>query len=711
MSGECNDAAGAGAAPGANTKTHIRRPMNAFMIFSKRHRALVHQKHPNSDNRTVSKILGEWWYSLAAPEKQKYQDLAHKVKEAHYKQHPDWKWCSKSGAPPPGSENLEEESTAEAGGSALSTGPGSPGGSHVAKKRRSKASESDLEQALMALPLIKHATENSNSCDSEVKDTAELLSAGAKSQAKGSANPEMAMIMALAKEAVNDKKEQQLHQQQHPKANKSSPEQSQAINSPSFITTKYKNMFKPNSPQPSLSAPPTQQRSPVIFSALTPNPSIEVHPSSGTPSSASYSSSVTPSSMGTSPEDTAPPKFYTTIMNLKSGSISVSTPPGSLSLTVASSPKLETALSLEKKFVLAPTPAQLGKRKPRPSGGGTDSESGTPTTSEAKPITSETMKEEAENQQTRRLSADFDTSDELVIDTTANCDDEDSNNATDLVLSVEEVPKQAAPTEKVTDAPASVPEEHKFELPREEGAGSFGRGDAMAKILEEVNFDRHFHNLPEFDPTGHASVVTPTTPLQLSPSMTAAFVSSYRKRQQRKQHLAALAAAVNSASASNCSRTPPDSLSPAFTVKTPEAISAGPTSATAANTFFGPNFNITEAITSTLSPTVPPTSAVPPSSVSSLALNYADLNSPRTPLLGKAFIRSAIWNSQKHSAFNLYLDPDNVNSKGGGAHSGSSVRKILDQRRQLVMQFFSEKGLFPTSKLWVGVILAFRIEV
>lgn len=38
------------------SKQHIRRPMNAFMIFSKRHRAIVHQKHPNSDNRTVSKV-------------------------------------------------------------------------------------------------------------------------------------------------------------------------------------------------------------------------------------------------------------------------------------------------------------------------------------------------------------------------------------------------------------------------------------------------------------------------------------------------------------------------------------------------------------------------------------------------------------------------------------------------------------------------------
>ncbi|EFN68385.1 Putative transcription factor capicua [Camponotus floridanus] len=76
-------------------KERIRRPMNAFMIFSKRHRALVHQRHPNQDNRTVSKILGEWWYALKQDEKQKYHELASEVKEAHFKAHPDWKWCSK----------------------------------------------------------------------------------------------------------------------------------------------------------------------------------------------------------------------------------------------------------------------------------------------------------------------------------------------------------------------------------------------------------------------------------------------------------------------------------------------------------------------------------------------------------------------------------------------------------------------------------------
>ncbi|KAJ3598704.1 hypothetical protein NHX12_000727 [Muraenolepis orangiensis] len=106
--------------PGKREKDHIRRPMNAFMIFSKRHRALVHQRHPNQDNRTVSKILGEWWYALGPKEKQKYHDLAFQVKEAHFKAHPDWKWCNKDrkkssseGRGVPGGKDARERSMSE----------------------------------------------------------------------------------------------------------------------------------------------------------------------------------------------------------------------------------------------------------------------------------------------------------------------------------------------------------------------------------------------------------------------------------------------------------------------------------------------------------------------------------------------------------------------------------------------------------------------
>lgn len=36
---------------------HARRPMNAFLIFCKRHRGLVREKYPNLENRRVLKCL------------------------------------------------------------------------------------------------------------------------------------------------------------------------------------------------------------------------------------------------------------------------------------------------------------------------------------------------------------------------------------------------------------------------------------------------------------------------------------------------------------------------------------------------------------------------------------------------------------------------------------------------------------------------------
>jgi len=71
---------------------HIRRPMNAFMIFSQRQRPLIHQQYPNCDNRAVSKMLGERWYSLSATEKNDYHKIASQLKQDHFKANPSWRW-------------------------------------------------------------------------------------------------------------------------------------------------------------------------------------------------------------------------------------------------------------------------------------------------------------------------------------------------------------------------------------------------------------------------------------------------------------------------------------------------------------------------------------------------------------------------------------------------------------------------------------------
>jgi SOX transcription factor, putative len=66
--------------------------MNAFLIFCKRHRSVVKQKYPHLENRSITKILGEWWAGLDSEEKQKYTELARTYKEAFMRANPHFKW-------------------------------------------------------------------------------------------------------------------------------------------------------------------------------------------------------------------------------------------------------------------------------------------------------------------------------------------------------------------------------------------------------------------------------------------------------------------------------------------------------------------------------------------------------------------------------------------------------------------------------------------
>lgn len=58
---------------------HARRPMNAFLIFCKKHRPIVRKKFPSLENRGVTRILGEWWALLEDSDKESYTTLAKEV--------------------------------------------------------------------------------------------------------------------------------------------------------------------------------------------------------------------------------------------------------------------------------------------------------------------------------------------------------------------------------------------------------------------------------------------------------------------------------------------------------------------------------------------------------------------------------------------------------------------------------------------------------
>lgn len=78
---------------------HARRPMNAFLIFCKKHRPVVRRKFLSLENRAVTKILGEWWALLEVGEKEAYTTLAREYKDAFFNANPNFKWY-KLPAPP-----------------------------------------------------------------------------------------------------------------------------------------------------------------------------------------------------------------------------------------------------------------------------------------------------------------------------------------------------------------------------------------------------------------------------------------------------------------------------------------------------------------------------------------------------------------------------------------------------------------------------------
>lgn len=95
----------------ATESSKVRRPMNAFMLFAKRHRHVVREYYPNYDNRTVSKILSEWWYAWSADCKRQYREMAEEIKSNHYRDHPAFKWKT---SPPSSSLSAGESKSAKA---------------------------------------------------------------------------------------------------------------------------------------------------------------------------------------------------------------------------------------------------------------------------------------------------------------------------------------------------------------------------------------------------------------------------------------------------------------------------------------------------------------------------------------------------------------------------------------------------------------------